>query len=40
MEPASPPVNAVLTVVGWVEAQVLRWISLPVGTSIIAIAQK
>jgi SAM-dependent methyltransferase len=40
MEPASPPVNAVLTVVGWVEAQVLRWISLPVGTSIIAIAEK
>jgi SAM-dependent methyltransferase len=40
MEPASPPVNAVLTVGGWVEAQVLRWISLPVGTSIIAIAQK
>jgi SAM-dependent methyltransferase len=40
MEPASPPVNAVLTVVGWVEAQLLRWLSLPVGTSIIAIAEK
>jgi hypothetical protein len=40
MEPASPPVNTVLTGVGWVEAQALRWISLPVGTSIIAIAQK
>jgi hypothetical protein len=40
MEPAPPPVNAALTVVGWVEAQVLRWISLPVGTSIISIAQK
>jgi SAM-dependent methyltransferase len=40
MEPASPPVNASLTGVGWVEAQVLRWIDLPVGTSIIAIAQK
>jgi SAM-dependent methyltransferase len=40
MEPASPPVNAALTGVGWVEAQVLRWISLPVGTSIIAIAHK
>ena len=39
MEPASPPVNTVLTGVGWVEAQVLRWISLPVGTSIIAIAE-
>jgi SAM-dependent methyltransferase len=40
MEPASPPVNAVLTGVGWVEAQLLRWVDLPVGTSIIAIAQK
>jgi hypothetical protein len=40
MEPASPPVNAALTGVGWVEAQVLRWIDLPVGTSIIAVAQK
>jgi len=40
MEPASPPVNAVLTVVGWVEAQLLRLVSLPVGTSIIAIAEK
>jgi SAM-dependent methyltransferase len=40
MEPASPPVNAALTGVGWVEAQVLRRVSLPVGTSIIAIAEK
>lgn len=40
MEPASPPVNAALTGVGWVEAQLLRWVSLPVGTSIIAIAEK
>jgi len=40
MEPASPPVNAVLTGIGWLEAQVLRWISLPVGTSLIAVAEK
>jgi SAM-dependent methyltransferase len=40
MEPASPPVNAVLTGVGWLEAQVLRWVNLPVGTSLIAIAEK
>jgi hypothetical protein len=40
MEPASPPVNALLTGVGWAEAQLLRWVSLPVGTSIIAIAEK
>jgi methionine biosynthesis protein MetW len=40
MEPASPPVNALLTVVGWLEAQLLRWINLPVGTSMIVIAEK
>jgi SAM-dependent methyltransferase len=40
MEPASPPVNAALTLVGWLEAQLLRWINLPVGTSLIAIAHK
>jgi SAM-dependent methyltransferase len=40
MEPAPGPVNAVLTVVGGVEAQVLRWFSLPIGTGLLAIAQK
>jgi SAM-dependent methyltransferase len=40
MEPTSPPVNAALTAVGWLEAQLLRWVNLPVGTSIITIAQK
>ena len=40
MEPASPSVNTILTAVGGLEAQVLRWINLPVGTSIIAIAQR
>jgi SAM-dependent methyltransferase len=40
MEPASPPVNLVLTAVGWFEAQVLRWLSLPIGTGAIAIARK
>jgi hypothetical protein len=40
MEPASPAVNAVLTGVGWLEAHLLRRISLPLGTSIIAIADK
>jgi hypothetical protein len=40
MEPASPPVNAVLTVVGQVEAGLIRYINLPVGTSLIAIGQK
>ena len=40
MEPASPPVNTVLTAVGWVEAALLRWVNLPVGTSIICIAER
>jgi SAM-dependent methyltransferase len=40
MEPASPPVNAVLTAVGWVEATLLRWVNLPFGTAIICIAER
>ena len=40
MEPASPAVNAILTTVGKVEASLAKYISLPFGTSLIAIAQK
>jgi SAM-dependent methyltransferase len=40
MEPASPPVNAALTLVGSVEAALLRWVNLPVGTGMICIAQR
>lgn len=40
MEPASPLVNAVLTFVGKVEVALLKRLSLPFGTSIIAIAEK
>lgn len=40
MEPTSPAVNALLTGVGWVEAGVLRYIDLPLGTSIICVARK
>jgi SAM-dependent methyltransferase len=40
MEPVPTPVNVVLTAAGWLEAQLLRWVNLPLGTSIIAIAQK
>jgi SAM-dependent methyltransferase len=40
MEPAPPLLNAVLSAVGWMEAQILRWLNLPVGTSIICIAEK
>ena len=40
MEPASPPVNAVLTVVGQVEAALIGRVNLPIGTSLIAVGQK
>jgi hypothetical protein len=40
MEPASPPVNAVLTLVGKLEVALLRRFALPFGTSIIAVAEK
>jgi SAM-dependent methyltransferase len=40
MEPAPPLLNAILSVVGWVEAKILRWMNLPIGTSIICIAEK
>jgi SAM-dependent methyltransferase len=40
MEPAPPLMNAILKSVTWAESQVLRWIGLPAGTSIICIAQR
>jgi SAM-dependent methyltransferase len=40
MEPASPTVNRVLTLVGKIEVALLKRVSLPFGTSIIAIAQR
>ena len=40
MEPTSPPVNAVLMAVGKIEAGLIQRLDLPVGTSLIAIAQK
>ncbi len=40
MEPAPPLVNAILTAVGWLEAQLLRRVNLPIGTGIIAIVGK
>jgi SAM-dependent methyltransferase len=40
LEPASPLVNGVLTIVGQVEAALLRAINLPWGTSLITLAQK
>jgi SAM-dependent methyltransferase len=40
MEPAPPLLNTILSGVTWTESQVLRRLNLPVGTSIICIAQK
>jgi SAM-dependent methyltransferase len=40
MEPAPPVMNAILKSVTWTESQVLRWVNLPAGTSIICIAQR
>ncbi len=40
MEPASPMVNKILTIVGQVEAGLARVVNLPFGTSMIAIGQK
>jgi SAM-dependent methyltransferase len=40
MEPAPPLLNTLLSGVTWTEAQILRRVNLPVGTSLIAIAQK
>ena len=40
MEPSPPALNAVLSGVTWSESQVLRWLNLPVGTSIISIAER
>jgi SAM-dependent methyltransferase len=40
MEPAPPLLNAILKGVTWTESQVLRWLNVPAGTSIIAIARK
>lgn len=40
MEPASPLVNTILTVVGQLEAALIKWVSFPFGTSLVAIAQK
>lgn len=40
MEPAPRLLNTILSGVTWTESQVLRWLNLPVGTSIICIAEK
>ncbi len=40
MEPTSPPVNAILTLVGQIEAALIRYVNLPIGISLIAVGQK
>jgi len=40
MEPTHPAINAVLTGVGWLEAQLLKAVNLPVGTGIVAVGRR
>ena len=40
MEPIPEPVNSVLHVIGWLEAEMLQRVGLPFGTSIICMAEK
>jgi SAM-dependent methyltransferase len=40
MEPTPGPLNAILSVVGRIEVQLMRLVNLPFGTSLIAIAEK
>ncbi len=40
MEPSAPPVNAILTLVGQLEAALIGRLDLPIGTSLIAVGQK
>jgi SAM-dependent methyltransferase len=40
MEPAPPLLNTILSGVTWTESQILRWLNLPWGSSIICIARK
>lgn len=40
MEPAPPGMNGVLTGVGKVEASLMKRVSLPIGTSILCIAER
>ncbi len=40
MEPAPPGMNGVLTGVGQVEASLMKHVSLPIGTSILCIAER
>jgi len=40
MEPVPPLRNSLLSAVTWTESQVLHWVNVPVGTSLIAIARR
>jgi SAM-dependent methyltransferase len=40
MEPIPEPVNSILHMVGWVEAEMLQAMPLPFGTSVICVAEK
>jgi len=40
MEPTPEPVNSLLHVVGWLEAELLERVNLPFGSSVICVAEK
>jgi len=40
MEPIPEPANAILHMVGWLEAELVQRINLPFGTSVLCIAEK
>jgi hypothetical protein len=40
MEPIPEPINSVLHAVGWLEAELLQRIDLPVGISVLCVAEK
>ena len=40
MEPIPEPVNTILHTVGWLEAELLARLNLPVGVSVLCVAEK
>jgi hypothetical protein len=40
MEPIPEPANTILHGVGWLEAELLQRVELPVGVSVICVAEK
>jgi hypothetical protein len=40
MEPIPEPANTILHAVGWLEAELLKRVELPIGVSVICVAEK